>query len=48
MASKRPPRFDVKRFLAKIGAGRALVQCRKRERISRGSGVLYPVGPGSS
>jgi len=33
MAAKRPPRFDVKMFLAKIGAGRALVQCRKGERI---------------
>jgi CRP/FNR family cyclic AMP-dependent transcriptional regulator len=33
MASKRPPWFDVKAFLAKIGSGRTLVQCRKRERI---------------
>jgi len=33
MAAKRAPRFDVKMFLAKIGAGRALVQCRKGERI---------------
>jgi CRP/FNR family transcriptional regulator, cyclic AMP receptor protein len=33
MAHKRAPRFDVKTFLAKIDAGRALVQCRKGERI---------------
>jgi CRP-like cAMP-binding protein len=33
MAAKRAPRFDVKMFLAKIGAGRALVQCRRGERI---------------
>ena len=33
MAAKRALRFDVKMFLAKIGAGRALVQCRKGERI---------------
>jgi CRP/FNR family cyclic AMP-dependent transcriptional regulator len=33
MARKRPPRFDLKTFLTRIGAGRALVHCRRGERI---------------